>query len=127
MQKRGHTQGEAGVGVQPRQVLECIPRGRSASNNAAEKVNHFRSNYALTTKDGLRSTLYQHAPAEIKVSRFYPRTYDMHSEFEEFEMDFNRTAMLNLLRKYLVYIETAAVSQPKQPKVSLEQLLKQGW
>lgn len=87
--------------------------------HAADKVNHFRNSHVLTTKEGLRSTLYQHAPPEIRVTKFYPRTYDLHSELEEFEMDFNRTALLNLLRKYMVFIETANIPLSRHPEVRL--------
>ena len=60
--------------------------------------NHFPDTQPLTTKIGLTQSMRRNYNSE----RFFPRCYDFTDESQiiEFENDFNKTAVINLLKRY---------------------------
>ena len=71
-------------------------------------INHFANNDDLTTKIGLYLLLkrnHQLSNDAKPYSWFYPRSYNLCSEKEEFLKDFLRTGVFNLLKKIVASLE----------------------
>jgi Tubulin-tyrosine ligase family/IQ calmodulin-binding motif len=63
--------------------------------------NHFPNNRELTTKSGLSKNLRNITDFKVNIDKFFPRSYDLgeNSQIKELIEDYNRTAILNLLKK----------------------------
>ena len=67
--------------------------------------NHFPNNQELTTKTGLARNLQRLTGADME--RFFPRCYDFTEErgLAEFTQNFERTAVMNLVKKHAEFFE----------------------
>lgn len=70
-------------------------------------MNHFNNNKELTTKISLSMNLKNFCDFGINHDDFYPRCYDLgdSKEVQDFEQDFQRTSLLNLLKKHIKYFK----------------------
>lgn len=70
-------------------------------------MNHFNNNKELTTKIRLSVNLKSFCDCGINHDNFYPRCYDLGDtkEVKDFEKDFQRTSLLNLLKKHINYFK----------------------
>ena len=72
--------------------------------------NHFQNNKELTTKSGLIENVRSCAEHGTGFWSFFPRAYDLGhiNQMKEFQEDFERTALMNLLKKHWQYIKSKA-------------------
>ena len=69
--------------------------------------NHFPDSRELTTKQGLNQNLHSITLPGVDIYSFYPRCYDLSDkrQFDLFEDDFNRTAILSCLKQHAKYFK----------------------
>ena len=69
--------------------------------------NHFPDSRELTTKQGLNQNLHNITLPGVDIYSFYPRCYDLSDkrQFDLFEDDFNRTAILSCLKQHAKYFK----------------------
>ena len=93
-----HVAGEA-------QCFNRIEFDRLKSN---QLCNHFPNNQELTTKTGLARNLLRLTDYEFKSESWFPRCYDFTEETQiaGFIQDFQKTAVINFLKKHAKYFET---------------------
>lgn len=68
-----------------------------------QAYNHFQNNRELTTKSGLLKNLRNITDFKVNIDKFFPRCYDLGDgvQVKELIKDYNRTAILNILKKYI--------------------------
>ena len=68
-----------------------------------QAYNHFQNNRELTTKSGLLKNLRNMTDIRVNIDSFFPRCYDLGDgvQVKELIKDYNRTAILNVLKKYV--------------------------
>lgn len=86
--------------------------------------NHFANGFKLTSKTGLHTHFYrQNRPV---VSHLYPRSFDIQNEQEEFMQEYERTAVLCLLKKHIRYFHSKEAHKIEEPTRRLQQVLCEG-
>lgn len=72
--------------------------------------NHFQNNKELTMKSGLIENIRGCADYGSDFWTFFPRAYDLGhiNQMKEFQEDFERTALINLIKKHWKYIKLKA-------------------
>ncbi len=79
--------------------------------------NHFPNNQELTTKTGLARNLPRLADCDCNPEAFFPRCYDFTDErqIEAFMLDFQRTAIVNLVKRHAQYFKLIHGAYPLFP------------
>ncbi|KAL4462228.1 hypothetical protein ABPG72_018826 [Tetrahymena utriculariae] len=75
--------------------------------NDNQFYNHFKNNTELTQKGRLLYNLKNNTQFGVNQELFFPRCYDLGNDQErgEFSNEFNRTNVMNLLKKHIQYIK----------------------
>lgn len=84
--------------------------------------NHFKNNTELTTKGRLFLNLNNCAYG-VNIEEFFPRTFDVGNELEQqtFQSDFEKTALLNLLKSHIAYFKKWRKPAILEAKKSMQQ------